>query len=219
MLYVKIKAEFKNGPKGRFYRTFLVREDINLFNFCIGLCTMLGAKFEHCFLIDDRKKNTQYVMAPFLEDIFDDSRMKYIRNYTLCALSDNFSFEYDTGDGWDFSCKKYKKIITKENEGDFIFLEGAGMGIWEDNISSLYALFNGKIDPNLESEDQENGYYFPWNFKIEKFGDFDKPLSVEEINEKLNELYEADCDNIALQEVQYIEEYGIDVDFTEEEFF
>lgn len=49
MIYTKIRIDFKYGPKERFYRVILVKEDINLFNLGVGLGLALGAEFEHCF--------------------------------------------------------------------------------------------------------------------------------------------------------------------------
>lgn len=213
MLYTKIRADFKYGPKGRFYRVFLVREGINLFNFCVGLGVMLGAKFEHCFLIRDNKMEEEYVMAPFLEDMFDQIEYRYLRNYTLNKLSDHFDFEYDTGDGWDFSCKKYKKLVEKDSKEDFILLEGAGMGIWEDNIYSLYGLFDGKIDPDFTEDDDGNGYCKPWNFEINRYGEFDDPLDIEEINETLSGNYPSINDEMIRGELEYIEENDVDVNY------
>lgn len=129
MLYNKIRADFKYGPRGRFNRVFLVREGINLFNFCIGLGIMLCCEFEHCFLITIDEEKKEYIMAPFFEDLFGDVDSRYLRNYTLNALPDEFEFDYDTGDGWDFTYKKYKNLVNKDSKEDFILLEGAGMGI------------------------------------------------------------------------------------------
>lgn len=211
MLYNKIRVDFKYGPKGRFYRIFLVREDINLFNFCVGLGVLLGSEFEHCFLITCDKENVDYVMAPFMEDLFGNRDTRYLRNYTLCALPNKFNFEYDTGEGWDFSCKKYKNLVEKSSNEEFILLEGAGMGIWEDNIGTLIALFEGKLDPNSSDNDENEEYYLPWNCEIEKFGDFDKPLDIDEINESLNEFYIEINSDLVKQEIAYIEANGIDV--------
>ena len=50
MIYTKIRIDFKYGPKERFYRVILVKEDINLFNLGVGLGLALGAEFEHCII-------------------------------------------------------------------------------------------------------------------------------------------------------------------------
>lgn len=91
-----------------------------------------------------------------------------------------------------------------------IVLEGKGQGIWEDNISSLYALFEGKINPNC-SKDEYKGYYKPWNYSIVKFGDFDLPLDVEALNielQKAARIYR----EILLQEIAYVEQRHVCLD-------
>ena len=129
MIYTKIRVDFKYGPKGRFYRVILVKEDINLFNLGVGLGLALGAEFEHCFLITERNLHKEYVMAIFIEDPVPGSR--YLANYTLNDLGEKFDYEYDTGDGWDFTCRKYKRKVELDSKEDIIVSEGAGQGIWE----------------------------------------------------------------------------------------
>ena len=109
MTYTKIRLDFKYGPKNRFYRVVLIKGNPDLFKLCVELGTAVGAAFEHCFLITCKRREVHYVMAPFMEEPLDG--YKYLRNYHLNDLPDSFDFEYDTGDGWDFSCKRYKKII------------------------------------------------------------------------------------------------------------
>lgn len=84
---------------------------------------------------------------------------KYLANYTLNDLGDTFCYEHDTGYGLDFACKKYKRKVDVDSKKDIIVLECAGLGIWEDNISSLYALFSGKISPLLDEEDANKREY------------------------------------------------------------
>lgn len=214
MLYNKIRVDFKYGPKDRFYRILLVREDIDLFSFCVGLGVILGAEFEHCFLITiPNSDRLEYVMAQFMEEMNGISQTRYLRNYTLCVLPDKFDFEYDTGEGWDFKCKKYKNSINRPFAGDFILLDGKGLGIWEDNISSLYALFDGDVDPNSSESNEEEGYYLPWNLDMEKYGDFDNSLNIDEINESLNEMILEAKDILVNQEINYVKAYDIDTNY------
>ena len=82
----------------------------------------------------------------------------------------------------------YKKKETKDIEDDdeipygFV-LDGKGMGIWEDNISSLYAYLDGEIDKDYNQEDEERGIYKPWNFDIDKYSEFDNPLDLDDLND------------------------------------
>ena len=209
MIYTKIRADFKYGPKGRFYRVILVKEDINLYNLGVGLGLALGAEFEHCFLITEGNINKEYVMAAFMVDPMPS--YKYLANYTLNDLGDKFCYEYDNGDGWDFICKKYKRKVELDSKKDIIVLEGAGQGIWEDNIGSLYALFSGEINPLEDHEDEDKGIYFPWNFEIEKFGDFDMPLDIEKLNQDINIHYKKLVNRFLKEEKNFIKENNIDI--------
>ena len=158
------------GCKERFNRTILVREDVNLIELGCIMCTAIHASFEHLFLF--HKKRIDYVPEVFLEDMYLDEWLPMNR-YKLEDLGDSFVFEYDTGDGWEFNCKVYKKEIEKQGKQYAYLLDGKGQGIWEDNIASLWAYLDGEIDPDSNLEDEENGYYLPWNFDNEKYSDFD----------------------------------------------
>lgn len=87
------------------------------------------------------------------------------------------------------------------------------MGIWEDNVNSLNALFEGRIDPNSSEQDEDNGYVLPWNHEITKFGDFDNPLDIKKINKKLFEEYISLTDEMVINEIEYIKENGVDVNY------
>ena len=125
---------------------------------------------------------------------FGGSRNETFKDKTIKDLPEKFIFVYDTGDGWDFDCKIYKTIVTKEFEGDediptgFV-LDAKGMGIWEDNIRSLYAYLEGEIDKSFDGEDEDRGIYKPWNFDIKKYSEFDDPVDIEELNDKAMYFY------------------------------
>ncbi len=209
MTYTKIRMDFDYGPKGRFYRVVLIKGNPDLFELGIYLGMAVGAAFEHCFLIVSPKKDDYYVMSPFMEEPMDG--YKYLRNYHLNDLEDTFRFEYDTGDGWDFVCKRYKKKVELDSDQEIILLEGKGQGIWEDDIGTLYALFRGDLDPNSTENDEDEGFYKPWNYEIERFGDFDLPIDIKELNEELlgaQETYEV----MLADEIQYAEENDVCLD-------
>lgn len=190
MKYQKLKLEFKYGPKGRFYRVVLAKKGLNLRILGCYLVEALGGELEHMFLYRD--KNNHYEDETWIEESFymytKIKELDYTK-FTLDDLSQHFDFCYDTGDGYDFKCTRYKKEVEMDDEEyldkPLIILEGKGQGIWEDNIGTLHALFGGEIDPNLDHEIEEEGIYFPWNHKLEKFGDFDEPLDIEALNERL----------------------------------
>jgi len=193
--------DFKYGPKERFFRTILVKGNPDLLELGVILGTSLGATFEHCFLF--RCKNRViYVMAPFMEEPMIG--YKYLGNYHLDDLPNTFSFEYDTGDGWDFNCKKYEEKIEIKSKKNLLIFEGKGQGIWEDNIRSLAALFDGEIDEKYSEENEEKDIYKPWNFTIEKYSDFDLPLDIEIINESLDEEFLINYNAVLAGENEYL---------------
>ena len=187
--YIKIRADFKYAKKGRFYRTFLVREDIGLGELGELIVNIFGGTLEHFFLY--RLKDKSYLPSSWVDEWNYLGRHinEPFKDKTINDLPDSFMLIYDTGDGWDFDCKKYKQIVTKIIKDDediptgFV-LDGKGMGIWEDNIRSLYAYFDGEIDKDYNQEDNNRGIYKPWNFQIDKYSEFDNPIDIEELNDK-----------------------------------
>lgn len=71
------------------------------------LGTALGATFEHTFTFV--KNNAWYINASMMED--PRSGSKYLGNHHLEELPNVFGYNYDSGDGWDFHCRKYKKYM------------------------------------------------------------------------------------------------------------
>ena len=55
--YFKIRADFKYANKGRFYRTFLVREDIGLGELGEFIVDIFGGTMEHFFLYRTKEKS------------------------------------------------------------------------------------------------------------------------------------------------------------------
>ena len=192
--YFKIRADFKYANKGRFYRTFLVREDIGLGELGEFIVDIFGGTMEHFFLY--RTKEKSYIPSSWIEqwDEFGSIRQEPFKDKTIKDLPEQFMFIYDTGDGWDFDCKIYKRIVVKTVDDDeeiptgFV-LEAKGMGIWEDNIGSLYAYLEGEIDKDYNEEDEDRGIYKPWNFDIKKYSEFDDPVDIEELNDKAMYFY------------------------------
>lgn len=210
MLYTKLRIDFKNGPKDRFYRVILVKGNPNLFKLGIAIGTILGALFEHCFLITVRKDSICYVMSPFMEEPLDG--YKYLGNHKFKELPDEFDFEYDTGDGYDFTCKKEKELVEFNSDKEYIILEGRGQGIWEDNIHTLYKLFNNEIDPELNESDDEKGIYKPWNFFVYKFSDFDLPLDIKRENKAFDKVFDLNYRELKKADKEYAEVNNIDLE-------
>lgn len=190
--FVKIRLDFKYAEKGRFYRTVLVRKDLDLDLLGQLFVEVLGGTMEHCFLYETKEK--QFIPQEWMDEFYMSERAEPYEIHTLDDLPDSFEFQYDTGDGWDFKCKKYAKTVIKKTNRYIFLLEGAGMGIWEDHIGSLYAYFFGEIDADFDGEDEERGIYKPWNFEIDKYSEFDNPLDIEELDEYISMFTDEDVD-------------------------
>lgn len=190
--FVKIRLDFKYAEKGRFYRTLLVRKNLDLDELGHIFVEALGGTMEHCFLYETKERC--YVPEEWMYEFYMNERAEPYEIHTLDELPNSFEFQYDTGDGWDFKCKKYAKTKTIKTNRNVFLLEGAGMGIWEDHIGSLYAYFSGEIDADFDGEDEDRGIYKPWNFEIDKYSEFDDPLDIEELDEYISMFIDEDID-------------------------
>lgn len=196
MKYKQIKLTFDYSDPKRFYRTLLAKEDVNLVDLGCAIVTAFGGEFEHLFLFNTNEKS--YNPKAFMDDfIFENDVL--MNNYTLSDLGNEFNFTYDTGDGWDFTAKVTDSNVEVDDE-DFILIDGAGQGIWEDNIHTLKAYLNGDIDPNSYEPDEEQGYYPPWNFENKKYSDFDTSFDLEKEKERFMKNYPVDISTYIEQE-------------------
>lgn len=209
MIYRKLKVSLKEA-KERFYRVLLVKEDVDLETLGVILVTALGGEFEHMFLFHEGKK--MYVDESWLE--MDNEEPMISKK--LCDIKDNFIFEYDTGEGWDFDCKLYKKKEEIESKDLAILLDGEGQGIWEDNKHTLLRYLWGELDPDTSEEDEYNGVYFPWNYEIEKLSDFDEDFDIELAKGTLSEAVEFNLKTYRRQKEAHLHgrnPFDIDVPF------
>jgi hypothetical protein len=211
MFYTKIRINYKFGPKGRFDRVLLVKDEPNLLKLGVAFCTILNARFGHCFLFENDETSDKYVMASFMEDPASGLD-HYIKYYDLEDLSSTFTFTYDTGEGYVFKCRKYARMVEMDSEKEFILLDGHGAGIFEDNITSLDAYLHGDIDPKSSESDLNSGIVLPWNLKLNTFGDFDAPLDLEKINRTLTTKINDHYKTINQSEKEYIEKHDLDID-------
>jgi len=208
MLYKKVKISFMYA-KSRFNRTILVESDINLVKLGSIFCTALGAEFEHNFLF--YKGRTSYEPDVFMtEFVWDPKHQLPMKNYTLKDLGEKFKFTYDTGDGWDFECVVSDKEEEIKDGKIAYLLKGKGQGIWEDNIGSLMMYLQGDIDPNCTEENEDEGLYKPWNFYIERFGDFDTAFDLADEQELFSDIVE---DDLAIY-LNLCHEYGFELEVT-----
>ncbi len=193
MKYVRLKVEFKDYPD-KLNRTLLVRKDLDLFTLGVCILTSLEATYEHCFLFEDKKRT--YNPEAF-EDLYEE-RDVFMTDYHYYDLvldrKKQFTLEYDTGDGWDFIITELEEVDVRSRR--LVFLEdGKGLGIWEDNIYSLWAFLDGRVKGSTTTELEKEGITLPWNLKLTKFSDFNKKLPIKRLNDEINDhvLYDLDA--------------------------
>lgn len=207
MKYTRIKIKFEDY-EDRFYRTFLVKSNIDLYKFATFLGFVINSTFEHSYYIDT--KDDEYVPSSLMESGYKKT-VKYLGKYYLKDLPSTFNFTYDLGDDYKFKCYKQKEIEL-DSRKTFILEDAKGQGVWEDNIYSLRAYLDGEIDPNLDQDDDINGYYLPWNFNNTCFKDFDNEIDINKVNEDLCSNFSYIFNRLKQIEISYINYYNLDLD-------
>ena len=208
MKYTRITIKFEDY-EDRFNRTFLVKSNIDLFKFGAFLGYIINSTFEHSFYIES--KDEEYVPSSLMDTSYKKT-VKYMGKYHLKDLPSSFSYTYDLGDDYKFKCLKREKEIELDSRKTFILEDAKGQGIWEDNIYSLRAYLDGKIDPNLDHDDEINGYYLPWNFNNQYFKDFDKEIDITKVNKNLCSNFSYIFNKLKKIEESYINYYNLDLD-------
>lgn len=187
MRYIKVKVSFCFAPK-RLYRVLLVPEETNLVRFAQILGDSLHFEWEHLFRFSTKTANYEADYDDFVS-YFKPQNSQLMRDCTIENLGGTAVFEYDFGEGWKFNVRIYKRRVEREGDKEVWLLEGAGQGIWEDEIFSLISYLDGIINDSTEV-DEDSGYSLPWNFENTKFSDFDKPLDLELEQKYLDEQLE-----------------------------
>ena len=213
MDYFKLRIAFVDiDVKDRFYRVLLIKDDIDLFKLGVIIALSFNASFSHSFYIED-ENDISYKKISSIEEKND--KEKCLLSYYYHDLSDSFKFFYCSGEGYAFNCTK-EGIIDYPSDKEFILIEGKGQGIWEDDISALHALFDGKIKPR-DKEKKKSPYKLPWNFDNKYFGDFDMPLDISNINNTLNEEFDISYIELYLEEREYCKNNNISLKEVENE--
>ncbi len=182
MEYTQIKVTSTDDAT-RFNRTIAILGDPNLYRLGAIIGLSVNAWFEHCYLFKTSKPRVEYIFDDW--ESFGFCETKKLSEAHLSDLGEKFSFEYDTGEGYDFYCKVLKrKYIVKEEEvedeyPEAIVVKGSGQGIFENDHLTLYKYLSGKINPESEGNEDECEF-LPMNMCFAKFGDFDKPLDLDE---------------------------------------
>lgn len=182
MEYSQIKVSFKKDPQ-RFNRVIAIQGNPTLYELGVIIGKSVNAWFELFFLFKCSKQHKFYVPDNWVDGDFEEDVP--LSKYHLSDLEDTFFYEYDTGEGYDFDCKKLKRKINLEPDEDepeiFAFVvKGVGQGIFENDIYTLYRYLDGEIDPSSYEESEEPWQNLPMNMDFDTYGDFDQPLDLEE---------------------------------------
>lgn len=182
MEYAQIKVSFKKDPQ-HFNRVIAVHGNPSLYELGVIIGKSVNAWFEHYFLFKCTKQNKFYVPDNWADGDFEEDVP--LSKYHLSDLEDTFSYEYDTGEGYDFDCKKLKRKINLEPDEDepeiiAFVVKGVGQGIFENDIYTLYRYLDGEIDPSSYEESEKPWQNLPMNMAFDTYGDFDQPLDLEE---------------------------------------
>ena len=197
MEYTQIRVSSKDDSK-RLNRLIAVRGNPNLLELGAIIGSSFNVWFEHCYLFKKHKEKTFYVIDSWVEDDIFGYDVSMTESY-LSDLDDSFTYEYDTGEGYEFDCKIFKRKLVHiedkdEEEYPLAFVvKGVGQGIFENDHGTFWMYLDGDISPE-STGDEENDIYLPMNMDFEKFGDFDKPLDLSEYI-----YYQDDIDSVIYQ--------------------
>lgn len=186
MHYIKIKASFIEDEK-RLYRKLYVRSDISLYELGCVLVEAFYGTFSHYFYFEDEKR--LYYPKCFLNELGEENAV-LMSNHNLFDVTFPLKFFYDTGEGYEFNITQdgAEYFDTRYNVKDqtlAFFIDGKGLGIFEDDITTLRAYLDGEIDVNDDLETSDI-FRLPWNMIMGKISEFDEPLKFVEVQGRIN---------------------------------
>lgn len=174
---VKIRLDFVECDKDRFYRTFLVDDSMTLVEFGCAVLTSVNASFGGYILVKSKSKK-------YTPKWFEGNNL-LIEESFIADLDCEFEFVYVVDDEeWIF-----KGIITEVHESideEIVLIDGSGGGILEFKFKELLDYFVGNIEPNEIIPFEEDMPYI-----IETYGEFDSPFNVIKKNENVGNLVNA----------------------------
>lgn len=176
MVYRKIKITYDINGENRFFRTFLVQEDMDLKAFGCAILTSLYATFENDYYFTCGF--TRY-LPNYLIRKFHEKEDKLIDDYKVNNLENEFVFNYGF-DEYTFLGQKLEIVVNDLTE-EICLIDGAGLGIYENNFHTLNSYLLGNLNPNSLDVDYCDDIYPPTNVKITKYGDFDTNFNLEQL--------------------------------------
>lgn len=203
MLYRKMRVSLADAPD-RLYRVFWLRENTRLDILAEILMDMLAMKREHLYeFIAGRQV---YVIDPEEMDMaLKGNRMS---GYTAEDLGSSFRFIYDFGEDWTFDCRLENTGKNLDLDQLIIMEEAAGAGIFEDNKQTLFAYFSGEAPAGMRTDRENRGLFMPWNLDLNKLGDFDSPVDLDDMEALINRRYQNGISGARWAEFDRLAEIG-----------
>ncbi len=115
MLYTKVGIDYKYASRGRLFRVFLIKGNLDLHQLGHIFGKSLRWDSDHCFYLSRKqdKGHLCFEEGPYGNPV-------YGRCITLDDLGTRFDFEYNAGDRWGFSCLRYKRQVELDGDKDFL---------------------------------------------------------------------------------------------------
>ena len=186
--YYKVKISDYSFPE-RLNRVLAIMPGMDLLTLGAVIGESVGASLEHMYMFS--KGRTSFVHYSWLND-WADGNAYDMADYTIEDLGDEFVYEYDTGEGYEFKCKVYKRKLTID-DSEFVdedgyednpiyahYIDGKGAGIFENNHYAMDSYLSGELDGKLTELDEEYGYTLPYNLNLEKLEDFDTAFNAKD---------------------------------------
>lgn len=178
MKYNVFHVELK-GYEHRLWRDIAISGNPTLMELAVVIGCSFQVEFNEPFYITD---NSNTYASCLNEEVKNIKDARLLDTAHLKDLESSFLFLYDNHDYWLFSCTKKKEKLEKSNYPFAFVTDGYGQGLFECNKESFDAYMKGIIKPsdNDDSflEDYEHDYELPFNMDFKCFGDFEKPLDL-----------------------------------------
>ncbi len=190
-----------------FYRRFLVRDDLNIEEFCAVITTYLFTAVYHIITFETSRYVFENRFCDFEHrpdrkaDVFQkDYTIEFLRNRLYHKKEGKNTilctgvYTYDTGENYEFIVNinfKDPKFLTVNKTA--ILKEGKGYMIFEDSKNALNEYISSKYDKKVLEEkfgeDWEPLNSFMYQDFFNDVSEFNKPLDIDLINKKFPKLY------------------------------
>lgn len=193
MEYRKFRISWQEYPD-RLYRIFAIRSDVTLDRMAEVILKLFRTDEKPSYVFFDAERcyttdrlvymnpKGDYLQAltnnPDLGEVWENKTA--MKDARVADLKEQFNFLYDVDDGYRFTCEACGEPFVEEREDEVFVTEGKGAGLFEEDEYTLWSYIDGAVDPGMSEDNEEKGFYMPENLELEKIGDFDRPLDLQE---------------------------------------